>query len=331
MSAQAKKIAVLGAGSWGTALANHMAENGFSVALWMRDSELVGLIKSTGMNAVYLPGVQLSKNIQPTFVLSSALSGADMVISAVPSHGIRAIFKEAGRLAGDAVVVNAAKGIEEETCLTCSAVLKESGVKKVVVLSGPSFAREVASKLPCALVAASDDAATAEAVQDAVSGATLRVYTNPDVMGVELGGAIKNVMAIAAGISDGLGLGSNARAALITRGLAEMTRLGRAMGARAETFFGLSGLGDLVLTCTGDLSRNRKVGMSMGGGQTLEEATAGMKMVAEGIRTARAVKKLARKHDVEMPITEEINRVLYEGRSPRKAVMELMTRRLKHE
>ncbi|MFQ5735631.1 MAG: NAD(P)H-dependent glycerol-3-phosphate dehydrogenase [Thermodesulfobacteriota bacterium] len=331
-----KRMAVLGAGSWGTTLAQVLALQGHGVSLWARNAELAGAMASGRENAAYLPGVRLSGNLLPTSSLEEALDGARMVVSAIPSHGLRAVFAEAAPLvAPGAVVVSATKGIEEGTLLLASGVLKEElahrpGVE-LVVLSGPSFAREVSRGLPTAVCAGSASEDAAVAVQRAFSTDYFRVYTNTDVTGVELGGALKNVIAIASGISDGLGLGNNARAALITRGLAEISRLGVSMGARTATFSGLSGLGDLVLTCTGALSRNYTVGLEVGKGRSVEDVTGSMRMVAEGVRTSRAACELARKEGVEMPITGEICNVLYGGRAPKEAVLELMTRELKGE
>ncbi|MEE8574599.1 MAG: NAD(P)H-dependent glycerol-3-phosphate dehydrogenase [Thermodesulfobacteriota bacterium] len=332
MDFEIKKIAVLGAGSWGTALANHLAGKGYDVSLWMRDSELSKHILANGINNVYLPEVKLSENLKPTCDLAGALNGTRFVVSSIPSHGIRAVFsKAAPLLAEEALIVNTAKGIEVDTGLTVSGIFSELGLNNTAILSGPSFAKEVCERLPCAIVAASENDEAAKRVQSVFNSSIFRVYTSSDVIGVELGGALKNVMAIASGIIDGLKLGLNARAALITRGLAETTRLGARMGAKPDTFYGLSGLGDLVLTCTGALSRNLQVGRRLGEGKTLTEIMADMKMVAEGVKTSKAVKKLANEFKVEMPITEEVNNILYKDKSPKKAVMELMSRELKEE
>ncbi len=330
------RIAVIGAGSWGTTLADLLARKGLSVALWAREPELVEAIEKKRENTLFLPGVELSEAIEPTGSVAGALEGADLVVSSVPSHGVRAVFSGAKEfLPKDALIVSTSKGIEEGTLLTCSAILKEilpeSFHKRISVLSGPSFAKEVSRGKPTAVCVASVDKGVSELVQRVFSTGRFRVYTNTDLTGVELGGALKNVIALGAGISDGLGLGSNARAALITRGLAEITRLGVRMGADQRTFYGLSGMGDLVLTCTGELSRNHTVGVALGMGRRLDEVVSEMKMVAEGVKTSIAARELARKHSVEMPITEEVCRVLYEGKDPERAVMELMTRRLKEE
>ncbi|MBI5327680.1 MAG: NAD(P)H-dependent glycerol-3-phosphate dehydrogenase [Deltaproteobacteria bacterium] len=331
-----EKICVLGAGSWGTTLANILAEKGFDISLWIREEELYHIVLKTRENAFFLPGIKLAQNITPANSIEEAVKGRAVVVCVVPSHGVRDVFQKAAViLPKDAIVVNASKGIEQETLLTVSQILKQTLPKamhkNLSVLSGPTFAKEVSRKLPTAICVASNKKAAAEKVQKLFNTSSFRVYTNNDMLGVELGGALKNVIAISAGISDGLGLGMNARAALITRGLAEMSRLGISMGADAATFAGLSGLGDLVLTCTGELSRNRSVGILIGKGIKLPDILSEMKMVAEGVKTAEAAYALAKKHGVEMPITEQVYRVLYENKSPKHAVMDLMTRRLKEE
>lgn len=331
-----EKICVLGAGSWGTTLANILAEKGFDISLWIREEELYQIILKTRENTFFLPGVKLAQNIIPVNSIEEAVKDRVVVVCVIPSHGVREIFQKAAPfLPKDAIVVSASKGLEQETLLTVSQILKQTLPKTIYknlsVLSGPTFAKEVSRKLPTAICVASNKKAAAEKVQRLFNTNSFRVYTNDDMMGVELGGTLKNVIAIAAGISDGLGLGMNARAALITRGLAEISRLGVSMGADAATFAGLSGLGDLVLTCTGELSRNRSVGMLIGKGRKLPDILSEMKMVAEGIKTAEATYGLAKKHGVEMPITEQVYRVLYENKSPKDAVMDLMTRRLKEE
>lgn len=330
-----EKIAVLGAGSWGTTLAQVLSDRGFHVTLWAREDEVREAIASRRVNELFLPGVVLSERIVPEASVARAVDGAGLVVSVIPSHGVRAVFAEAGPAMQDgAIVVSATKGIEEGTMLTPSGILGEvlAGRKIAVsVLSGPSFAKEVSQRLPAAVCAASASIEAARKVQQAFSTEYFRVYTNADVTGVELGGALKNVIAIAAGISDGLGLGHNARAALITRGLAEMARLGAGMGARAETFSGLSGLGDLVLTCTGPLSRNYSVGVEVGKGASIGDVTGRMKMVAEGVKTCRGARELATSKGVEMPIAEAVFDVLYNGVPPKEAVLGLMTRELKGE
>ncbi|MCC6503023.1 MAG: NAD(P)-dependent glycerol-3-phosphate dehydrogenase [Deltaproteobacteria bacterium] len=331
-----EKIAVLGAGSWGTTLSQVLSDSGAPVTLWAREEEVRESIAKRRVNETFLPGIVLSEKITPEAGIRAAVEGADFIVSVIPSHGVRAVFSEAGPfIRKDAIIVSATKGIEEGSMLTPSGILNEAlkgcGHKAIAVLSGPSFANEVSRRLPAAVCAASTSIEAARAVQQAFSTNYFRVYANTDVIGVELGGALKNVIAIAAGISDGLALGHNARAALITRGLAEMGRLGAALGALPATFAGLSGLGDLVLTCTGPLSRNYTVGVSVGKGASIDEVTGSMRMVAEGVKTCRGASDLARRHNVDMPITEAVFSVLYKGVSPMKAVMGLMGRELKDE
>ena len=331
-----EKICVLGAGSWGTTLANILAEKGFDISLWIREEELYRIIQKTRENAFFLPGIKLAQNITSTNSIEEAVKNRAVVLCVIPSHGVRDIFVQVSKfLSKDAIIVNASKGIEQETLLTVSQILMrilpKSFHKNLSVLSGPTFAKEVSRKLPTAICVAANKKAVAEKVQQVFNTNYFRVYTNSDMIGVEISGALKNVIAIAAGISDGLSLGMNARAALITRGLAEISRLGISMGADAATFAGLSGLGDLVLTCTGELSRNRSVGMMIGKGGKLKDILSEMKMVAEGVKTAKATYELAKKYGVEMPITEQVYRVLYEDKAPKDAVMDLMTRRLKGE
>ena len=331
-----KKIAAIGAGSWGTTLAVLLANKGHSVTLWVREPELATEMTDTRENKTFLPGFPLPQNLEITNDLSQALTGAELILSSVPSHGIRGVFKGiSDSIDEDAIIVSASKGIEQESHLLCSEILKEvlpPPLKdRVVILSGPSFAKEVSQELPAAVSAASKDRSLAQEVQQVFSTPYFRVYTNRDPVGVELGGALKNVMALAAGASDGLGLGANARAALITRGLVEITRLGLRMGAEPATFYGLAGMGDLVLTCTGTLSRNHTVGFKVGSGRTPEEVVSEMNMVAEGVKTSIAASELAESLGVEMPITEQVRKVFYEGKSPKDAVMELMVRELKEE
>jgi len=329
-------IAVIGGGSWGTALAKVAAEKGHAVRLWIHEHPLVAEVREKRENSIYLPGVRLPETISPTNVFEEAVSGADMVLWVVPSHVTRRVLEKVSPLLSERhIVVCATKGVENETLLPMSDVLKTvlPGAlhQRLAFLSGPTFAKEVAANLPTAATAAAFDESVGRAVQDALSGPSFRLYTNSDVMGVELAGAIKNVIAIAAGISDGLGFGNNARAALITRGLAEITRLGVSMGAQPATFAGLAGMGDLVLTCTGDLSRNRTLGMRLGKGEKLKDILAGMTMVAEGVQTARAVHHLAMKQGIEMPITEQVYRILYEEKDTATALRDLMGRSLKSE
>ena len=330
------KIGVVGAGSWGTTLANLLAGKGFEVVLWVYEEDRCEEIKARRTNSIYLPDFSLSERIIPTNSLEDAVASRDLIVWVTPSHVARTMLEKAlPYISGDAILVNATKGIEDDTLKVISEVMDDVLPRDlsegVVYLSGPSFAREVAARHPTAVTVASRSMDRAQKVQEVFSTAYFRVYTAADVTGVVVGGAIKNVIALGAGISDGLGFGYNARAALITRGLAEMTRLGAAMGAEPLTLAGLSGLGDLVLTCTGDLSRNRTVGLRLGRGERLESILGGMKMVAEGVRTAKAAYRLSRKLEVEMPITEKIYRILYEGMSPKAAVAGLMSRELKPE
>jgi glycerol-3-phosphate dehydrogenase (NAD(P)+) len=327
-------IAVLGAGSWGTALAVHLARAGRTVRLWARDRELVEEMLRGRTNARYLPDVTLPEGVTPTASVADAVSGAGFVLVTVPSHGLRAVVHAAvphGR--PDAVFVSATKGLETGSLDRMSQVIAEEtgGRSPVVVLSGPSFAVEVARELPTAVLVASAHPDAAASVQEYFRGRGLRLYVSDDVPGVEIGGALKNVIAIAAGVVEGLGLGHNAMAALITRGLAEISRLATAEGGRRDTLAGLSGLGDLVLTCTGDLSRNRHVGIELGRGRSLEEILAGMRMVAEGIRTTGAAVALGRRHEIELPITAQMAAVLDGSVSPLQAVDTLMGRRQRPE
>ena len=327
------RCAVIGAGAWGTALANLLAENGHETILWAYEPEVADTIAERHENTRFLAGVTLHPALQATDELEEATAGAELIVFASPSHALRRVAQEAasGIAAGVPLVV-ATKGIEAERfALMTEVVAEEVPGHPVVALSGPSFALEVAQHLPTALVAACADLAVAQLVQHALSTSAFRVYTQRDVVGVELGGALKNVMAVATGIADGLALGYNARAALITRGLAEMTRLGVALGADPLTFAGLAGVGDLVLTCTGSLSRNRQVGLAIGEGATLAEVLAGRDTVAEGVATTASAHALATREGVEMPIVAAVHRVLFERQPARWALVELMTRDLKEE
>lgn len=331
-----EKIGVIGAGSWGTTLADLLAKKGHDVTLWAYEPQLVTEMTETRTNNLFLPGILLNAGLHFTNSLAEAVSEKDIVLVVSPSQVVRSVLREAHpHLKQDALLVSASKGVETGSLLLVSEVyqqvLSAPQFENFAVLSGPSFAREVALEMPTAIVAASAVPAVAKRVQDVFSTSFFRIYTNSDITGVELGGAIKNVIAIAAGISDGLGFGSNTRAALITRGLTEISRLGKAMGAQAATFAGLAGMGDLVLTCTGDLSRNRTVGINLGKGRKLQEILAEMRMVAEGVKTSESAYQLAQKVGVAMPIIEAVYRILYEEKSPRSAVMELMTRDLKAE
>ncbi len=327
------RSAVIGAGAWGTALADLLARNGHDVALWAFEPDVVDGIHQRHENARFLPGATLHPALRASGSFSEALDGASLVCVATPSHHLRAIIRRAASsIPARAILCVASKGIERDTLALMSDVMAEEVPgRPVVALSGPSFAAEVAAHQPTAIVAASEDAVAAESVQEAFSNRTFRVYTHDDVIGVELGGSLKNVMAVATGICEGAGFGFNSRAALITRGLAEMTRLGSALGAKPATFAGLAGIGDLVLTCTGSLSRNRAVGVAVGKGATLEEALAGKETVAEGVGTARSALALAEREDIEMPIVSMVHRVLFEGHSAQRAVADLMSRELRAE
>jgi glycerol-3-phosphate dehydrogenase (NAD(P)+) len=331
-----ERIAVIGGGSWGTALANRLACNDHDVCLWAYEPELVEEINATHTNSLFLPGIDLHPALVCSGSLSEVVADRSMILLVTPVQVLRGVLQQmTPQIAPDAIIANASKGIELDTLKTvsqiCDEVMPKQASARYVALSGPTFAREVAQGLPSLIVAASLDADAARRVQAAFSCSSLRVYTNPDVIGVELGGAVKNVIAIAAGICDGLGFGHNARAALITRGLAEMNRLGQAMGAEPATFAGLAGMGDLVLTCTGDLSRNRTVGFKLGQGMQLVDILAEMRMVAEGVKSAESVYNLSRKLNVEMPIVEKTYQILHENKPARQAVTELMARTLKAE
>ncbi|HEY3580350.1 MAG TPA: NAD(P)H-dependent glycerol-3-phosphate dehydrogenase [Pyrinomonadaceae bacterium] len=335
-----KRIAIIGAGSWGTALAVIAARAGHEVQLWARNPDLITAVNEQRINPFYLSSAQIPERVAAFSEIALAVDQAEHIIFAAPSHAARELLtKLSPHLNESGILISVAKGIEIETGKRISEIFKEvSGAKEVagathpfVCLSGPSFAREVIAGHPTAIVAASKDAAAARTVQNDLSFENLRIYTNADVIGAEIGGSVKNVMAIAAGMAAGLGFGSNSVAALITRGLAEITRLARREGAQVETLMGLAGLGDLVLTCTGTLSRNRFVGQELGKGRRIEEITAELTEVAEGINTARAVKQLADRAGLEMPIVNEVNAVLYEGKSARDAVTDLMSRPLREE
>jgi glycerol-3-phosphate dehydrogenase (NAD(P)+) len=330
------EIAVIGAGSWGTALAKVLADKGHAVTLWGRAAEHMTLIQQRRVNAQYLPNASLPDTLTATAELEAAVRGKPYVLSVVPSHTVREVMGRAGKMMSpDAIVISASKGIENESLATMDEVLKDVLPGKIgarlAFLSGPSFAKEVGIGLPTAVVMASRDRHAAEEASALFQGDRFRVYTSDDVTGVELGGALKNVMAIAAGVADGMGLGHNTRAALITRGLAEISRLAVRKGANPLTLAGLAGLGDLVLTCTGDLSRNRTVGIGLGKGQTLREVLAGMSQVAEGVKTTKSAHDLAARLGVEMPITDVMYKVLYEDQSAREALSALMGRAPKHE
>jgi glycerol-3-phosphate dehydrogenase (NAD(P)+) len=330
-----ERIAILGAGAWGTALAHHLGSHGVPVTLWARRAELAEQLLQTRMNPL-LPGVLLAPAAAVSHHLEQALDGAVLVLLAAPSHTARELLARAAPVWPEAaILVSAAKGIENDTLLTtgevAAQVLGERLGRRIVVLSGPSFAAEVAAGQPTSLVAAAEQVELAERVQRELSLGRLRVYTSSDPMGVQVAGALKNVIAIAVGASDGLGFGQNARAALITRGLSEIARLGVAKGGRAGTAAGLAGLGDLVLTCTGDMSRNRTVGFELGRGRPLAEVLATLGHVAEGVTTARSAADLARALGVELPICAQVSEVLYGGKLPQDAVGDLLRRPLGRE
>lgn len=329
-----KTVTVLGAGSWGTALSVHLGRVGHRVRLWARDPDLAVDLATRRANPVYLPDVTLPPAVDVTHAIGQAVAGADLIVVAIPSHGCRAVVRSAARHMTDGVVlVSAVKGLESETLQRMSDVVAEEvgGRFPVVVLSGPSFALEVAQQLPTAVLAASSDARATDLVQAEFRGPYFRLYGSDDVIGVEIGGAMKNVIAIAAGVVEGLGLGHNALAALITRGLAEVTRLACAAGGRRETLAGLSGLGDLVVTCTGRLSRNRHVGVELARGRSLADIVSGMKMVAEGIRTSGAALALGARYGVELPIATQMAEVLAGRVDVRTALDALMLRKQRSE
>lgn len=329
------KISILGAGSWGTALANVLAGKGEDARLWARSEDVARDVNERRLNSRYLPGQALSPGLRADTDLPRVLSGTSCVVLAVPCQHLALFLREHRRHFPAGIgVVCASKGVELGTFRTMGQVVRDelTGLQpRYAVLSGPSFASEVVAGMPTAVALGCADEALADLAQGLFATENFRVYVNSDVLGVELGGAVKNIMAIASGISDGLGFGENARAALITRGLSEMSRLGAAMGARAATFMGLSGMGDLVLTCTGDLSRNRRVGLGIGRGRTLGEVLAGMHNVAEGVKTAQAVHALGLDRGIELPITAQVHAVLFEDKNPSDAVRELMTRPLRGE
>ncbi len=330
------RIGIIGAGAWGTALAKHLAEKGLETRLWAYEQEVVDAVNGKHENPVFLPGVDLPKGLVATGTLTDLVEASDGLLFVVPSHVARPVLRELARVISNPLpVISATKGVEEDTLHLMTQVMAEvlpaDMQQDVMALSGPSFAAEVCAGKPTALCLAGSNEAMVKKFQAAFMTPAFRVYADSDPLGVQLGGALKNVMALAAGVVDGLGLGHNARAALITRGLAEMVRLGVAMDADPRTFYGLSGVGDLVLTCTGALSRNHTVGVRLGKGERLETILSGMQAVAEGVRTAKAALGLARRHQVDMPIVQEVNAVLFDGKSCRKAVTDLMEREAKPE
>jgi glycerol-3-phosphate dehydrogenase (NAD(P)+) len=333
-----KKIAIIGGGSWGTALALILSRSRrpHSLSLWVHDSELGALVRKTRENSVYLPGFKLPAEVDVTSDIADALTGAEIVVGAIPSAHARDIYKSIRpHLSPGTTIVSATKGIDHSSLFRMTEVIEEVFSARptlgVAVLSGPSFAIEAARGDPTAVVIASQDSALATEIQEEFAGANFRLYSNNDVIGVELGGAVKNIIAIAAGVCAGLGLGANTTAALMTRGLAEMTRLAVALGGQGDTMAGLAGIGDLVLTCTGALSRNRAVGIELGKGHSIKEILSTTRMVAEGVGTTSATRDLARRAAIEMPITEQMYAVLYDHRPPKEAIRELMERRLKSE
>jgi glycerol-3-phosphate dehydrogenase (NAD(P)+) len=330
------RAAVIGSGSFGTALANTLAARCTEVRTWAREPAVVQAINARRENTAYLPGIPISPKVRATTSMEEALLGAELVVIATPSHATREVMLGAVRFLPEHVpLLTVSKGIENETLLTMTKLLEdclpEQFHPSIAILSGPSFAKEMAAGMPTVVTVASHFEKVAQKVQSALQTESFRTYTSTDVIGVELGGALKNVIAIAAGISDGLGFGLNARSALITRGLAEISRIAVRMGANPLTLMGLSGLGDLVLTCTGDLSRNRRVGIELGKGRKLEDILAGMNQVAEGVKTARSARDLSRRVGVELPICDQVFAIMYEGKDARRAVAELMTRAPKAE
>ena len=328
-----KHISVIGAGSWGTAIAVLLAGKGLNVKLWARDTELIERIKNTRENAEYLPGTLLPDNIFVSSDMEFCCSGSEVAVIASPSHAMRDICSQMNSfISKDQVIVSLAKGIENVTLLRMSEIIKEiMPENEVAVLSGPSHAEEVAKGIPTAVVASARKRNVAEYIQDIFMAPTFRVYTNPDIVGVELGGALKNIIALGAGIIDGLELGDNTKAAVMTRGIVEIARLGESMGASRNTFAGLSGIGDLIVTCTSMHSRNRRAGIAIGQGKSVEEVLGGTKMVVEGIRTTKSAHQLAHRQKVEMPITQEIYNLLFDKADIRDSVMNLTMRSKTHE
>ncbi len=329
------KVAVIGGGAWGTALADLLARKGEQVTLWAREADVVDSVNRKHRNEMFLPGASLAPALRAEGDIAAAIRGVETVVSVAPSHAVRPVMAEAAKTLDRSrpLVVSASKGLDPERLERPSCVLAEvlSPGTPVAVLSGPSFAWEVFSQQPTAVVAAATDHAVAQRTQRVFSTSYFRVYSHTDVVGVELAGALKNVIALAAGILEGLGLGFNTRAALITRGLAEITRLGVRLGAQPVTFAGLAGMGDLILTATGALSRNRSLGVALGQGQTLQQALAGKAAVVEGVNTTRTAVALGERHGVEMPIAREVANVLFQNKPPRQAVSDLMERELKAE
>lgn len=327
------KISILGGGSWGTALGVLLSKKGENVDIWVRNENQFYEMSKQRTNSKYLPEICLPENLNIVKSLEEAVVGKDIIILAISTHGVRSVLNDIKEYTNkDQVFVNVAKGIENETLFTISEIVKEIlPDNKFVTLSGPSHAEEVARDIPTTVISSSNDILTAERIQDVFMTSNFRVYTNRDLLGVELGGALKNIIALGAGISDGLGYGDNTKAALMTRGISEMARLGKEMGADLSTFWGLSGIGDLIVTCTSMHSRNRRAGILIGKGNTIEEAEREIGMVVEGIKTTKSVYKLAEKYNIDLPITSEIYKVLYENSDVRKSVSNLMERDKKHE
>jgi glycerol-3-phosphate dehydrogenase (NAD(P)+) len=329
------RLAVVGAGSWGTAFAMIPADNGLPTVLWARREELAAAIATDHENPDYLEGVRLPDGLTATHDMEEAVGDADIVVMAVPSHAFRGVFEDVAPLLKDeAPVVSLVKGIEQESLKRMTEIVREAGdvpEDRVAVVSGPNLAREIVKRQPSASVVACADERRGEALQEVFSVPYFRVYVNPDVVGVELGGALKNVIALAAGMGDGMGFGDNSKASLITRGLAEIARLGKQMGGNPLTFAGLAGMGDLIATCISPLSRNRHVGEELGKGRKIDEIVAEMKMVAEGVRTSRAVVRLGENLGVDVPIAEHVCKVIYDGMSPEELVRSLMERDAKPE
>lgn len=325
-------IAFLGGGSFGTALAKAMTLIGHDVVIWERSEDRVREINENHTNDQYLKGIRLPEALSATADLTAALAGREIIVLAVPSNAVREMAQKIKPLlTGDEIIVSIAKGVDPKTLKPLSQTIHDLLKKDPVILSGPSHAEEVALDLPTTLVASSRNELAMVRVQEAFSSDTLRVYRNHDLMGVEIGGAVKNIIALAAGISDGIGYGDNAKAALMTRGMAEIIRIGEKMGAQTDTFYGLTGMGDLIVTCTSMHSRNRRCGILIGQGKSMEEATKEVGMVVEGIKATKAFFELAKKHNVEMPITDAVHQVLFEDVTPKEAVFNLMNRELKRE
>lgn len=332
-----KKISIIGAGSFGTAISVVLGHSGYSISIWAREKEVVDGINQKGFNPEYITDVELPKSVSASYTIKGALEGSEMVVFATPSHALREVAGKAKEfLTGNEIIVSVAKGIEQDTLMTPSQILVDvlDGTvleDQIGILTGPSHAEEVSKFKPTAITASAYSKRAARTIQETFMTPMFRVYLNHDILGAEIGGALKNIMAIAAGIIDGAELGDNAKAALMTRGLHEMKRMGCALGASQDTFSGLTGMGDLIVTCTSEHSRNRYVGYNIGRGKSLDEITSGMNMIAEGVKTAKSVTQWSRRNNVEMPITDAVYKVLFENMDPKDAVNELMTRNAKDE